>query len=267
MLCKKSTITDFEDITNDSTITESGLHAVDAIQLNPNIEGTLAYNMAQGSGGVPTTNETTITVPGTYSIDATQLNPTVEGSLAKNISTLNDNLTSRYNATDDTIEAFYDGMWQRVMSAGLQPLFVIESGILNTDHNFINRGGSANVFPSQGTDTYDFTSGWITNYGNGTAIDSTPVDLSKYNYMDVVVSSMAYGRSGDGVEGTNIGLSSSATSRSIITKQHISANTTYTFDLRALDSTAYLFVNMFCNGSYSGAEKSYLKIKSIKFRN
>lgn len=95
----------YDDITQAGTVTEAGTKVVDAVQLNPNVNGSIAKRLGQvetvAAAAVPKTNisrATNVTSTGSKVVDAYELNASKSGTLAKKISDNTTNITTNTNA-------------------------------------------------------------------------------------------------------------------------------------------------------------------------
>lgn len=93
-----STFVQKSEITRSTTQTTTGQKVVDAVELNPDVNGTLAQKLGQQRTDLATLNEAavkkaelsssgTVTTQKQYAADAWQLNPDNEGSYAKSVDT------------------------------------------------------------------------------------------------------------------------------------------------------------------------------------
>ena len=94
----------YSDITQAGTVTEAGTKVVDAVQMNPNVNGTVAHRLdaveTVANAAIPKTNITRTAQSSTGSkvVDAYELNASKSGTLAKKISDNTTNITTNTNA-------------------------------------------------------------------------------------------------------------------------------------------------------------------------
>ena len=97
--------------------------------------------------------------------------------LNSNLNEQNKNLNMRYNAETDTVEIFYNGVWQEWTSAGL--------------HQFLIYNYGEEIIPLLYYSTYTknnsniVVANEVSNGSGGTIVTNTKVDVKRYNTLHV----------------------------------------------------------------------------------
>ena len=141
-----------------------------------------------------------------------------------------DESTVRYNPENDSIELKAGAEWIVWARAGLEGLFVINNGMLNSDFVFNNIGGTATYTQQNGSVLFSKPA------GGSNGLLSSPQGVNTSDYTKLVIDVSNYG------DGVNFGLSSKSTSTDVLTSITINKNGINEIDLTSINREVYIYI-------------------------